>query len=498
MNKKLASIFCAIVVTVLVASSASAQGIPGSGWWSGEQLQNVGTGTATINVTAYDKNGSSTYQANSSLAAGASVNFNPSAFTGMPAGFIGSAVASSDQPIKAVVNVTNQQAGTFGVAGGRAAAGYQGTESTATTLYFPMAKHNRFGKTTAFYIQNAGSADTTVRAVFKMDNGGVYTFTTAAVNPNKMVLILPSDASVPSTPSDGTRVNIGSVAVTSLASQPLAGTVLEFTAGESPAKTLKGTRGFSSADFDVKAYAPIVKRARFGRFTGIQVQNVSSNPITVTISYVGTAATCVGQTAQDVLTNILPGASRTQNHQAGSTNLQDNCTAAATISSVGGNFVAIVNEDNLTGSALAGITFSAFPAKNGTAKVSAPLFKDRRFGLTSGMQVQNVGTVAATNVVATFACKGADGTNTPFTAITKPLTIAAGGGKLFYKPTTMTSDFTTANPFSLDGANCGVTITSDQPIVTIVNETPDPAGVRGTGVKVDLDDDNYEAFNLTP
>jgi hypothetical protein len=43
-----------------------------------------------------------------------------------------------------------------------------------------------------------------------------------------------------------------------------------------------------------------------------------------------------------------------------------------------------------------------------------------------------------------------------------------------------------------------VTITSDQPIVAIVNETPDPAGVRGTGVKIDLDDDNYEAFNLTP
>jgi len=494
MNKKLASIFGVITVAVLVASTASAQGIPGTGWWTGEQVQNVGTGTATINVTAYDKNSSSTYQANSSLAAGASVNFNPSAFTGMPSGFIGSAVVSSDQPIKAVVNVTNQQSGSFGVAGGRAAAGYQGTESTATTLYFPMAKNNRFTKTTAFYIQNAGSADTTVRAVFKMDNGGVYTFTTGTVNPNKMVVILPSDAGVPSSPSDGTRVNIGSVSVTSVASQPLAGTVLEYTQAESPAQTLKGTRGFTSADFAVKAYAPIVKKARFGRFTGIQVLNVSASPINVTIDYVGTSSNCAGVTTQDTLTGIAAGASRTQN-QDSTSNFTNNCTAAATITA-DGNFVAIVNEDNLAGFALAGITYSAFPASNATAKVSAPLFKDRRFGLTSGMQVMNVGTVAATNVVATFACKGADATNTPFTAVTIPLTIAAGGGKLFYKPSTTPADF--ADLFDMDGANCGVTITSDQPIVTIVNETPDPAGVRGTGVLVNLDDNNYEAFNLTP
>jgi len=35
-----------------------------------------------------------------------------------------------------------------------------------------------------------------------------------------------------------------------------------------------------------------------------------------------------------------------------------------------------------------------------------------------------------------------------------------------------------------------VTVTADQPVVTIQNETPDTAGA--------LDDNNYEGFNLTP
>lgn len=478
------------VVALLMTNVVAAQSIPGAGWWSGEQVQNVGSSTASIVVTAYDASGSATYTVNSSLAAGASVNFNPASFSGMPNGFQGSAVVSSDQPIKAIVNVTNQLAGSFGISGGRAMAQYQGTESTGTTLYFPNSKHNRFGKTVVFYIQNAGSAAATATAVFRMDNGSVYNYTTPSIGPNKMVLISPADAGVPSSPSDGTRVNIGSMTVSS--SQPLAGVQMEYSVGESIATVLNGTRGFTSADFDTVAYAPIVKRNRFGRFTGIQVQNVSSGPINVTIDYKATSSNCTGLTAQDVRSNIAPGASTTVVQQAGTSNFQNNCTGTAIIQATG-DIVAIVNEANVSGAPVAGITYSAIPASAGTTKISAPLFKDDRFGLTSGMQIQNIGTSTATNVVATFICKGNNSANTPFTAISNPRTIPAGGGYLFYRPTTMPAGtFTVSNPFSLSGANCGVTITSDQPVVTIINETPTPGGT------VVLDDNNYEGFNLAP
>ncbi len=487
MKSKLISVTMVTLVTMLVVGMVAAQsGIPGSGWWSGEQVQNVGTATANLVVTAYDRNSTATYQATSSLAAGASANFGPASFTGMPNGFIGSAVVSSDQPIKAIVNVTNQQAGSLGVAGGRAAAQYQGTEATDTTLYFPLAKNNRFAKSTAFYVQNAGTTGATATAVFRMDDGGVYTYTTPSIGPNQMVLVNPADAGVPSTNTN--RANVGSMTISS--SQPLAGTVLEYNVGETVATVLKGTRGFTAADFDDKAYAPVVKRNRFGRFTGIQVQNVTSNLITVTISYVGTSPNCKGVATQDVIT-VQPGKSTTLVQGTGS-NFTDNCTGGATLASTG-NFVAIVNEDNLSGFPTAGINYSAIPDNKATTKVSAPLFKDNRFGLTSGLQIQNVGTITATNVVATFACKGNNSTNTPFTAISNPQTIGPGGAKLFFRPNAnQQADFTLANPFSLSGANCGVTITSDQPTVAIVNESPDPTGT------VQLDDNNYEGFNLAP
>ena len=65
--------------------------------------------------------------------------------------------------------------------------------------------------------------------------------------------------------------------------------MLEYLQGETVATVLKGTRGFTAADFATKAYAPTTKNARYGHFTGIQVQNAGASPINITITYVGTA-----------------------------------------------------------------------------------------------------------------------------------------------------------------------------------------------------------------
>jgi hypothetical protein len=483
MKKRIVSLSLALALIVSVVGAVFAQtGIPGAGWWSGEQVQNVGTATANIVVTAYDASGAATFTSSQSVVAGAAFTFIPSNFAGMPAGFKGSAVVSSDQPIKAIVNVTNNLAGSLGVAGGLAAAQYQGTEATDTTLYFPLVKHNRFGKSTAFYIQNAGTAAASVTAVFKMDTGGTYTKTVASLDPNKMVLINPIDALVPSTGGAGGRDNVGSLTVSSV--QPLAGTVLEYIQGEAIATVLNGTRGFTAADFDTKAYAPIVKNNRFGRFTGVQVQNVSAGPVDITINYVGVAG-CLS-TYTETATGVAAGTSKTFVQQGAGSPFPVNCTGSATIIATG-NIVAIVNEGNLTGFPLAGTTYSAMADKNKTTKVSIPLFKDKRFGFSTGLQIQNVGAATATNVVVTFECK----VGATFTAISTPQTIPVGGAKLFLRPSTMPAGtFAVANPFSSGNVACGVTIASDQPVVAIANEATD----SGTG----RDPNNYEGFNLVP
>ena len=127
MKKKLFSAVVAVAIITTFATVALAQnGIPGTGWWSGEQVQNVGSASANIVVTAYDSATANTYSSSQTVVSGAAFTFIPTNFAGMPSGFVGSAVVSSNQPIKAIVNVTNLQAGSFGVAGGKAAASVSG------------------------------------------------------------------------------------------------------------------------------------------------------------------------------------------------------------------------------------------------------------------------------------------------------------------------------------------------------------------------------------
>ena len=474
-----------VLMAALLVSVVSAQGIPGAGWWSGQQVQNVGDSSATVLVTAYDSASANTYTASQPVAAGAAFTFTPlNSFPTMPAGFQGSAIVSADQPIKAIVNVTNQPAGGLGVAGGKAAAQYQGTDGSATanTLYFPLAKGNHFGKTTSFYIQNAGNAAATgVVATFTMRNGDVHSYNVPSIGVGQRVVF-----SVQNSPTYNPSPNngrVGSLVVTG--AQPLAGVVMEHDTTANPATVLNSTRGFTSADFSSKAYAPVIKSARFGRFTGLQVQNVSGAAIDVTVNYVGTSPNCSGVTATDSATGVAAGASVTFVHLAGSTNLQANCTASATITGTG-DFVAIVNEQETAGSLKAGITYSAMSDNATTNSVSVPLFKSTRFGATTGLQIQNVGAAAATNWSATFTCTG----GSSFTAVSdvsKTGPIAAGGAFLFYIPQNQ-NYFTAGNPFSSGNVNCAVIIDSDQPIVAIANETPTTAGA--------LDDNNYEGFNI--
>lgn len=489
MKKKLASILTASIVTLLIVGIAFAQSnLPGSGWWSGEQVQNVGTSEATILITAYDKDSTSEFSAQETVASGAAKTFVPGDFSGMPDGFQGSAVVSSDQPIKAIVNVTNRASGSLGVTGGKAAAQYQGVDGSmvANTLYFPLAKGDHFDKTTTFYIQNAGSAAATASATFTMRNGDTHNVTTPSIGPNQMAVFSVLDATTwNSTVEDDGRV--GGMEVTS--SQPLAGVVMEHYTTENPATIAQSTRGFTDSDFDTKAYAPVVKHNRFNRFTGIQVQNVSGGAINIDVNYTGTAGACAGNTYTDSATNVPAGTSQTFVQIAGRTNLPSDCTASATIEATG-DIVAIVNEsylrDAIPASGQASVTSSALPDGSATMEISIPLFKDDRFGKRTGLQIQNVGASKATNVVATFECQGA----ASFTAVSQPQEVAAGGGLLFYTPSDDSSLFTSGDPFNSSDVNCAVSVSSDQPVVAIANESVIPGG------SLEQDNNNYEGFNL--
>ncbi len=471
--------------SVLADTPDAIEQLPGAGWWTGVQLQNVGTGTATVNIESYRTGTNDPAIVKSdNIPQNAAKTFLPNDLT-LPAGFQGSAVVSSDQPLNAIVNITNREAAGYGTPGGMAAAQYQGVNSPATELRFPLVKRNRFGKTTTFYIQNAGSQPATANAVFRIGND-VYNFTTPTIQPGRMVILTPAAAGVPNNA-------LGSLTVTS--SQPLAGVVSEH-GSENPALELQSTRGFTPADYDTRAYAPIIKNVSFGRFTGLQVQNVSNNPVNITVTYRGVGQACVGQTHTNSANNVQPGASATFVHLPGApgNTMPVNCVASATIDATG-NIVAIVNEaftsDFLSGGGNGGrnesTVYSAFPAKSATNNLNAPLHKENANGKGTGLQVQNVGNNPA-QITATFV--GALGTFT-----TLPQTVPPGAAFNFIamhqKPQLFSG---TPIPSNVSGANgnFAVTVTSNQPIVAIANESVFPFDGSGP---VKQDKNNYEAFN---
>ncbi|HFD38379.1 MAG TPA: hypothetical protein ENJ31_00795 [Anaerolineae bacterium] len=367
------------------------------------------------------------------------------------------------------------------MAGGAAAAQYQGIESPDTTISFPLAKINHFNKTTTFYIQNAGSAATTTgTATFKMRNGDTHTYTLPSIGKGQMILFTAQDAGAD--PNNSVNdAKIGSLVVT--ADQPLAGVVLEHYTTEDPATILQGARGFTSADYDTTWYAPVTKNNRYGRFTGIQVQNVSGGSIDITVTYKGTAGACAGNTYTDSASSVADGTSHTF---LGTAVLPEDCTAAATIVGTG-NIVAIVNEsflkDHIPADGQQATTYDAFPAKAATKTLSVPLYKENRFNKTTGLQVQNVGSNDA-HVTLSFVCG-----STTYT--TQQQTISPGTSANYTRVSQNTSLWSgTVMP---EDVNCAVTVTSaDENIVGMANESVYPF----SGAPIKQDKSNYEAFNL--
>ena len=120
MRKRLLGVLLAVLALVLTVSVSSAD-LPGDGdYWIGATHQNVGDEPARVVVTAYDSMSNSTYPYTvpDLLAVGASTNVDLQEFEtrlALPDGFVGSLVTSADQPLVALINVTNRNIPAIGL-----------------------------------------------------------------------------------------------------------------------------------------------------------------------------------------------------------------------------------------------------------------------------------------------------------------------------------------------------------------------------------------------
>jgi hypothetical protein len=495
MKRKLVTVLAVLLLLssvfgVAFAQVEGVQTLPGGGWVTGTQVQNVGTGNALIMMRVYGQASGEWDQTYTDVLPGSSVNFAATSF-GWPDGSIGSAVVESDEPIAAVTNETN----------GTAAAQYQGIGSPDTEINFPLVKNNYkgSGKYTTFFVQNASSTPAIIYATYTSEDGTTYPWdSTVAIDGYRMVMLNPTDVGFPTT-------QLGSLHV--YASVPLAGVVNEHHVSDTI--ILQATRGFAPADAGTTLLIPTIKYLFGNRITGPIIQNVSGGSVNITITYKGTGIDFV-QHAD----NVPDGASvtffkNTEVCPAGATcyrtgtALPAGTLASAVVESTG-NIVGVTNESFDTipaGQRQRVTTTSAFNADQATTKVAVPLYKVNHDYKNTGVQLQNGDTANAASYTATFSLGGSLGT--PVTEYVLTGTIDAGKYVTLFKlyaglpagSSWVGSGFPAAwSTSSTSGTRFGsVVITSDKPIVAAVTESDDDPVV---GNRQDIK--SFEAFNLTP
>jgi len=475
----------ALALTMVVSGAWAAPEPPGGGYYTGQTVQNIGTNSTDIDVVFYDAaNPATTYTKSYPVPAGASTTFI-SGDLGVPSNFKGSGEVRSLEPIRAIVNVTNRPQSSYGISGGTAAAQYGGTtaEDASQSLSFPLVKNDFNGKTSAFYVQNAGDAATTFSATFLMASTltgtpSPYPYNSPTLQPGQMIVIGAADASVPAG-------WIGSLSIQS-AGQKLAGTILEFETLTAPGKILQGTGGFTDSTVSTKLLFPVVKKQLYGRSTGLQVQNVSGAPANVTMTYYGGGFDCPsGMSYAEPARLLQPKQSTTFLESAV---LPSNCLASAVVTSDSGNLAAIVNEAFVpcTGGCVQRATiYSAFSGPNATTKLVAPVYKEDFGSKRSGLSIQNT-SMSDTTATVVFKVGASTYTynNLPVPANSSALLLDMNNASVY--PVANWS----GGVVLPDNSLAAVTVTAGQPIIGIVNEAP-------TGGLVQ-DNINYETFNVTP
>ncbi len=171
------------------------------------QVQNIGTGSASVSVKFYDTNGEIIQTQNVGIAASSAAVFWPPAASTQT----GSAVIDSNEDVIAIVNEMINNS-TWGMS-------YRGFSVGASQVYVPWIAYGDSGWNTPLFVQNTGVLDATADMTFYDQNGGIVETKSVLILGGMSKMLAPASTA----PTAG-----GSVMITSL--QPLAVTVHEIDA----------------------------------------------------------------------------------------------------------------------------------------------------------------------------------------------------------------------------------------------------------------------------
>jgi len=370
--RKLSAVLLAALLALLSTGLASAQtNAYQTAFTTSITYSNVGTGTANITLTYYGENSATAISTTlPTLAAGASSSVFVGNVTQVNAGFKGSGVLSSDQPI--VATLVQIAASTSTVKNRPLSNGFA---SGATKVLLATALKARFNTTTVFSVQNADS--TAVNLTVNFFN---------ADNPSAAPIVVTQN----NVPAGSTKYfDLGTMSqipnnfngsVTINATGNIVATAMELSTNGNAASAFEGVTGGAT-----KAYMPsaLCNFSVSGKPTNsfYAIQNVDTS---------GTANVTVTYSSGKTVNKSIPAGTKASVAGCDGGN-SNGFNGSATITSTGGNIVAI---GKVSG---AGISSAFLGATSGASTLSLPYVRWSETQFSTGrkqrtfLTIQNIG-----------------------------------------------------------------------------------------------------------
>jgi hypothetical protein len=305
------------------------------GWVSSIVIRNNSASSAQVAINYYNSSGGYVSDQTATIAGNGSTTKTP------PSGFSGSAVVVASQDVSVVVenqaDSARERTNYTGILPG--GPGSPGWEQAEPTLYAPIIKRQRYGRSSIIHVTNAGAQETTASIYYYNGSGNGRLGNSITLSPNSTVLFLPNDGSG----SGGCDAfnTVCSARVYSSNSQPLVGVVQEY--DDADGKTVTTHNLFSAGAASI--YFPIVKYQRYDMSTGLRIQNVGSVAATITVNF---------YEKNGSFQCTLPSGSPVPSYAAYTFNLNSSCpgsdfSGSAVATASGQPLVGMANEVSLNG-----------------------------------------------------------------------------------------------------------------------------------------------------
>jgi hypothetical protein len=436
---------------------------------SGMQVQNLDPLLpARMTANFFPLNGGSPISVTrSGVAAGAAANFYPPGERSLANGGY-AAIVSADRPLAAITR-TDWSAGGAAIVG-NAVAGRE--------IALPAAFKRYGGLNSIVLIQNTDTGQSATVAVEYYGSGGGAALLTASktIGPGTSVAVdLATDPAFAALP--------GGTAGGLIIKSPKAPVAVQvFVTNSRFPKAIYAFEGQPVERAAARLYAPLI-RNEFQGTSYIVVVNPGDSTVEVSVNYITSALTpvCTGiiQHGGKPFTIAAKGSAifaqaNVPSLPTGDSGLPLRCLGSAVIDIAGGKVLAMVTDADLgshgSGTAAA---YNAFSDADGAKKVALPLWRSRhsRLDLSTGVQVMNIGDAHA---YVRFEIETDVGLSQLTTMTIPPL-----GSYTSYPPSFA------ALPSNTVGS---ATLTSDQPIVVIVNDASSSGATDSaiySGIKAD-------------